>query len=188
MIGLGLLALSLMTGFQSGGPTPSPQISGWTEADTLETLESEGLREIRVTTVDPRFPDTQGYTADGFPVSLVRMACSQAEPAPSDLCRGLWITAVLPSTEARWATRIVESLERNGNGPPGIHAHIGQILSENGQQSPSVVLTSYLAADGGVSPQLLRFQMRYFLGIVAQTRTFMLSDDPEHAELWVPRP
>jgi hypothetical protein len=188
MIGLGALVVSLMVGLQSLDTVSTTQISGWTETDALETLEAEGLRDVRVTTFDPRFPDTQGYTADGFPISLVRMACRRAEPARADPCRGIWITAVLPSTEERWATKIIDSLERNGNGPPGVHAHTGRIVTEDGQQQPTVILSSYLAADGGVSSQLLPYQLRYFLGIVGQTRTFMLSDDPQHAELWAPEP
>lgn len=188
MTGIDSFAVSLMAGLLSVAPAPSAQIPGWTEADALETLRSEGLSDVRDTTVDPRFPDIQGYTPQGFPVSLVRMACSSTAPDPADTCRGIWITAVLPSTEERWATKIIDSLERNANGPPGVHAHISRMVTETGQQAPVVVLSSYLVADGGVSARLLPYQVSYFLGIVEQTSSFMLSDDPGHAELWAPEP
>ena len=172
-ISMGLAAIVLAA---NDGDT----IPGWTETHALEAL-----RDVRVSTVDPRFPDTQGYTASGFPISLVRMACTDAVPEPTDTCSGIWITAVLPATERQWAEKIVNSLERDANGPPGVHARVGQLANARGERSPTVVVSSYLIADGGVSTQLLPDQLAYLLRIVDQTREFMLTDDPAHAALWM---
>jgi len=159
-------------------------IQGWTEADVLAALNDANLADVAVDTADPNLPSIGARTSDGFPVSIVRMACQEMPPRPETICRGAWIIIAIPATEQRYADIIVASLERQAQPPLGVNGILEGMIHEDGSTTAAVALSSYLVADDGIHPGLLSYTVNSLLGYANQTRDFMLSDDPAHAALW----
>ena len=161
----------------------SEPVEGWTKKDVMSSMERASLLKVSDKTADPNFPDIQGSTESGFTVTIIRMACPEQPPSPDDLCKGAWLTVFIPTTEPRWAENIVYSIDKSG--VFGINASTIDFGSGDGSKL-AVSLSHYLAADGGVSPDLLYFQLGNLLEYTEQTREFLLSDDPAHEDLWAP--
>lgn len=159
-------------------------VQGWTEADALAALNDANLADVAVDTADPNLPSVGARTSDGFPVSIVRMACQEMPPRPDTICRGAWIIIVIPATEQRFADIIIASLEREAQPPLGVNGFLVDLVQEDGSTTAAVALSSYLVADDGIHPSLISYTVNSLLGYANQTRDFMLSDDPAHAALW----
>jgi len=159
-------------------------VHGWTEADVLSALNDANVSNVAIDTADPNLPSVGARTADGFPVSIVRMACQVMPPRPETICKGAWIIIVIPATEQRFANIIIASLERQAQPPLGVNGLLEEMMREDGSTTAAVALSSYLVADDGIHPGLLSYSVNSLLGYANQTREFMLSDDPAHAALW----
>jgi len=119
---------------------------------------------------DPRFPSVFGARADGFTITGVLYGCGQ----PDGGCVGLSLMTGMPTREEKYARIIEVSVERYAVGfdawvQPG---------------SAIVVLETYMAFDGGVSDRLLPSTLDAMLGMIDQTKNFMLKDDPRVHEVW----
>lgn len=177
----------MITGIAAAGvaiiQSTSP-IPGWTETDVLAALNDENLSNAAIDTADPNFPSVGARTADGFPVSIVRMACQETPPQPVTICGGAWVSIAIPVTEMPFALNILGSLEHQGRPPLGVNGSLSQMIDEGGETTPVFMLSTYLAADNGVHPRLIDHAVDELLIFADQTRNFLLSDDPAHTALW----
>lgn len=130
-----------------------------------------GLPEPTERTIDPDFP-ILGSSYDGFGVQVTLQACKDS----TGRCRGVELLALMPSTSVANARIIEGSIERS---VPGFGAR----LVQSGDM-PVVAIGTYLLYDYGISETMLPELLTMLLDIVAQTKGFMLSDDPAHATLW----
>ncbi|MHA6288249.1 hypothetical protein [Maricaulis sp. CAU 1757] len=175
-----ILSGLILAGLASFTARTSEPINGWTEADILAAMDAVQLAEISDNTADARFPSTQGRTPRGFPVSVVRMACSQQEAIEAQSCRGLWITLAVVTTEHHWATKIQGSIERASL---PFNPSVGETTGAD-TPKPLILIDTYLVSDGGVSDRLLVSELSDLLDIANQTAESLLLDDPAHADLW----
>lgn len=159
-------------------------VQGWTETDVLAALNNANLASVAIDTADPNLPSVGARTTDGFPVSIVRMACLEMPPRPETICRGAWISLAIPATEERFADIIISSLERQAQPPLGVNGFVQEMVREDGSTAAVVFLSNYLVGDEGIHPELLSYSVNSLLGYAYQTRDFMLSDDPAHSALW----
>ncbi len=177
------IALITLLAVAQAASTPAP-ITGWTQGEVIAAFQAAGLTGVEDNTVDPNFPDIQARFLDRFQVSAVRMACSTAPPTPEANCAGVWLTVAMPSTETRWAQKIVASLERRGTPPLAVNAFLHPITTPDWEYGPIVMLDQYVIANGGVHHNLLSEHLSTLLGFVDQTEDFMIRDDPRHIDLW----
>lgn len=159
-------------------------LTGWSDVDARRELAAAGYPEIHDTTADPRFPSVQAYTPEGFSISIARMACAGNPTLPATRCSGAWVTVAIPATTEHWAENIVGSLERFGQNPVGVNTALSPIVGPDGNDGFAVLHSAYVVSDGGVAEGLLTDHIEMLMNVSVQTRDFLLSDDPAHADLW----
>jgi hypothetical protein len=143
--------------------------------DARAAMIAAGLPEPTDRTADPDFPSLGSGAGDKVGVQITLYGCR-----PDGRCLGAQLFATIRATEARFADIIVGSVEQS---VAGFDAQRLDVPTADGTDYV-VMIKGYIMFDYGVSPRLLPEMTASLLGIVDQTKVFMLEDDPSHAELW----
>lgn len=166
----------------AGGPQAGPGkvVTSLSITDARTGMRQAGLSAPTDMTSDPEFPSVAARQADGFVIQTTLFACEVSNQA----CRGAEITSVIPSTTLTNAEIIEASIEQTAFGVDAVvvEADIPYGVSRDPQYA--VMLSSYLVYDHGVSDSLYLDTLLLMRDYISQTKAFMLSDDPAHAELW----
>lgn len=143
--------------------------------DARAAMVEAGLPEPTDRTADPRFPGLGASPGDKVGIQITLYGCK-----PDGRCLGAQLFATIRATQARFADIIVGSVEQS---VAGFDAQRLDVPTADGTDHV-VMIKGYVMFDYGVSPRLLPEMTASLLGIVDQTKVFMLEDDPGHADLW----
>jgi hypothetical protein len=149
-------------------------ITGIGVSDARSMLETAGLSDISDRTGDPSYPSVGGISDDGFGVQITLHHCRDTD----DLCGGVWFVAYIPSTSVANAQIIEGSLERSVVGMDV------QVIPNVGSVPAAVEISTFILLEHGASEEIVPVTLGFLLSVVSETKGFMLSDDPAHADLW----
>lgn len=166
-----------------GGPRSGSGlvVDALTVTEARSAMREAGLSGLTDTTADPEFPSISARQAEGFVIQTTLFACEPSQ----DRCRGVDVSSVIPATTLANAEIIESSIEQTAFGVDAVVVE-AEFPYGTASREPqyAVMLSSYLVYDHGVSDGLYQDTLLQMLDYITQTREFMLSDDPAHAELW----
>ena len=178
------VACLVLSACAPGGMSPSGSdlvVDALSPSEARSAMRQAGLSGLTDTTADPEFPSISARQAEGFVILTTLFAC---EPSQGR-CRGVEVSSIIPATTLANAEIIEASIDQTAFGVDAlvVEAEIPFGATSRDPQY-AVMLSSYLVYDHGVSDGLYLTTLQLMLDYIAQTKEFMLSDDPAHAELW----
>ena len=179
-LALGIVLLAGASASANGARDTASIVTSISFGDAFSAMQEAGMTDLTDRTVDQRYPSIGFVQPEGFTIQSTLFACR----VPAGGCSGAELSAIIPATTRANAEIIEGSIERSLF---GFDASVTELKYESSAAASgqfAVMISAYLVYDHGVSDALFPETLRTLLGIVAQTKDFMLSDDPAHAQLW----
>jgi hypothetical protein len=136
-----------------------PPVVGWTHNEVVAALERAGFQDISDTTADPAFPSINATVSDGVTVSVVRQVCRARIPQPTERCAVAAISFVISVAGPEQAIAARDALENSAIATPGANLVVLSNLTPSGEPHTALLVSHYLASDGGVAISALDTQI-----------------------------
>ncbi|MEQ8434969.1 MAG: hypothetical protein RIA71_12075 [Oceanicaulis sp.] len=152
-------------------------VVGWTHDEVVGALERASFADITDSTADPAFPSIEAIVTDGVTVSVVRQVCGSQIPQPEERCAVASISFVISVDGPEQAMAARDALESSPIATPGANLVVISNPDQNGETRSALLVSHYLASDGGVAISALDSQIAAMQAVVSDAQAILAVTD-----------